>query len=72
MTATRWYVASLANGQTHLALPANNTLVTARCDGRQFRPLAALTGAPPDEAQTCSACHAIPVRPGQVTAPPSR
>jgi len=59
MTKTYWYVASLADGQTHLADPAGNALVTARCDGKRFRPLATLTGTPPDEAQICPACHAI-------------
>lgn len=53
---TGWYVASLANGDTHLAEPATQELVTARCDGRQFRPLAALRGSPVDKAQICSAC----------------
>ncbi|MGH3913525.1 MAG: hypothetical protein ACRDTC_08955 [Pseudonocardiaceae bacterium] len=55
---TRWYVASLADGDTHLAEPATQKhLVTAYCDGRQFRPLAILRGEPPDQAQTCPACR---------------
>ena len=56
---TRWYVASLADGDTHLAEPAAHTyLVTAHCDGRQFRPFAALTGTPPDQEQVCPICRA--------------
>lgn len=44
-----WYVASFADGETHLADPApHGKLVIARCDGRQFRPIAALVGAPFD------------------------
>lgn len=72
MTVAMWYVASLADGQTHRADQAGDVLVTALCDGRQFRPLVALTGTPPDQAQICPACRAIPLRPGQVTAPPTR
>lgn len=54
---TRWYVASLADGDTHLAEPAPpGHLVTAHCDGREFRPLTALHGVPLDQAQICSAC----------------
>lgn len=56
-TVTRWYVASLADGQTHLADRADGALVTARCDGRQFRPLVALPGIPPDQEQICPACR---------------
>lgn len=56
-TMTSWYVASLADGQTHLANRSTDGLVTARCDGRQFRPLAALTGTPPDQEQICPACR---------------
>ncbi|MGQ0773904.1 MAG: hypothetical protein ACT4NY_05720 [Pseudonocardiales bacterium] len=55
---TRWYVASLADGETHLAVPTPpGQLVTAQCDGRQFRPLAALRGTPPDPAQICLTCR---------------
>ncbi|MGH3930767.1 MAG: hypothetical protein ACRDTF_12400 [Pseudonocardiaceae bacterium] len=54
----RWCVASLADGDTHLAEPALTAhLVTAHCDGRRFRPLATLAGVPPDPAQTCPACR---------------
>ena len=36
---TCWYVASLADGDTHLAeLAPDAHLVTAHCDGRPFRP----------------------------------
>ena len=53
-----WYVASLADGETHLAEPTpHGDLVTARCDGRQFRPLAALPGKPYDPAQIYPACQ---------------
>lgn len=72
MTAASWYVASFADGQTHLADLSENSLVTAHCDGRQFRPLAALTGTPPDKAQVCSTCRAIHVGPGPGMAPQSR
>ncbi len=65
MTKTRWYVASLADGQTHLAVPADNVLVTARCDGRHFQPLAILDGAPLDQEQICPACHRIPITQGE-------
>ncbi len=55
---TRWHVASFADGDTHLAEPAPPAhLVTAHCDGRQFRPLAVLPGAPLDQAQICPACR---------------
>lgn len=64
MTATTWYVASLADGQTHRADRTEGALVTALCDGRQFRPLATLTGTPPDQAQICPACRAIPLSSG--------
>ncbi len=54
----RWHVASLADGDTHLAEPAPpEQLVTAHCDGRQFRPLVALPATPLDQAQVCSACR---------------
>lgn len=57
-TVTGWYVASLADGETHLAVPAPpGHLVTAQCDGRRFRPLAALCGTPPDPAQICLICR---------------
>lgn len=61
MNTPSWYVASLADGQTHLADRPEGALVTALCDGRQFRPLAALTGTPPDEEQICPACRAVPL-----------
>ena len=55
---TRWYVASLADGDTHLAEPPSpEHLVTAQCDGRRFRPLVALPATPLDEAQICPACQ---------------
>ncbi|MGH3928374.1 MAG: hypothetical protein ACRDTF_00175 [Pseudonocardiaceae bacterium] len=60
MSNAIWCVASLADGQTHLADQTQDGLVNAHCDGKQFRPLAILTGAPPDPAQTCPACRAIP------------
>ncbi|MGQ0776204.1 MAG: hypothetical protein ACT4NY_17555 [Pseudonocardiales bacterium] len=61
---TRWYVASLADGDTHLAEPAPHThLVIAQCDGRRFRPLAALAGAPLDRDQVCPACGPRPIKP---------
>jgi len=57
----RWYVASLADGDTHLAEPAPpEHLVSAHCNGRQFRPLVALPATPPDQAQVCPACHGGP------------
>ncbi|MGQ0774806.1 MAG: hypothetical protein ACT4NY_10375 [Pseudonocardiales bacterium] len=59
MSAAQWCVATLADGQTHLADPAEAALVTARCNGKQFRPLATLKGTPPDPAQTCPACRAL-------------
>lgn len=67
MTPPTWYVASLADGQTHLASRAEEALVTALCDGTQFRPLATLPGTPPDQAQICPTCRTIPRRPGQAT-----
>jgi hypothetical protein len=55
---TRWYVASFTEGDTHLAEPVpSGHLVTAQCSGRQFRPLTALPGPPPDPAQICPACR---------------
>lgn len=55
----RWCVASLADGDTHLAVPGEaGQTVTAHCDGRQFSPLAILPGAPPDQEQICPACRA--------------
>ena len=58
---TGWYVASLADGDTHLAEPAPpGRLVTAHCDGREFRPLAALRATPLDQAQTCLTCRSNP------------
>jgi len=54
---TSWYVASLADGDTHLADRSGDVLVTAQCDGRQFRPLVKLAGAPLDEAQICPICR---------------
>ena len=55
---TRWYVASFADGDTHLGEPAPHAhLVSAHCDGRQFRPLTVLSGAPPDQAQVCPTCR---------------
>ena len=54
---TSWYVASLADGGTHVAEPAPDGFVTAQCSGRQFRPLAALHGAPFDQAQICPSCR---------------
>jgi len=54
-----WYVASLADGDTHRAVSTPpGQLVTAQCDGRQFRPLVALRGAPLDPAQICLICRA--------------
>jgi hypothetical protein len=53
-----WYVASLADGDTHLAEFAPDAhLVTAHCDGRPFRPLATLHATPLDQAQTCPTCR---------------
>ncbi|MDQ4033811.1 MAG: hypothetical protein M3332_16845 [Actinomycetota bacterium] len=57
---TRWCVASLADGDTHLAAPEpepDTHLVSARCGGRRFHPLAVLPGAPPDQAQICPTCR---------------
>ncbi|MGH3939412.1 MAG: hypothetical protein ACRDTG_12420 [Pseudonocardiaceae bacterium] len=58
----RWYVASLADGDTHLGEPSptEQHLVTAHCDNRRFRFLAALPGTPPDPAQVCPACRSKP------------
>lgn len=72
MITTRWYLASLADGQTHLASEIDSALVTALCDGKQFRPLVALTGMPPDQAQICPICHAILLHPDRGTVSPSR
>ena len=55
-TLPSWYVASFADGQTHLADPAPAGLVAPRCDRTPFRPIAALTGIPLDPAQICSSC----------------
>ncbi|MGH3931539.1 MAG: hypothetical protein ACRDTF_16390 [Pseudonocardiaceae bacterium] len=57
MTTVSWYVASLADGDTHLADRAGEVLVIARCDGRRFRPLVELPGVPPDQEQICPACR---------------
>lgn len=57
-SAPTWYVASFADGQTHLADPAQAGLVDPRCERIPFRPLAALTGTPLDPAQICSSCLA--------------
>ena len=55
----RWCVASFADGDTHLAEPAEpGQTVAAHCDGRQFCPLAILPGVPPDQEQACPACRA--------------
>ncbi len=55
---TYWYVASFADGDTHLAEPTPHAhLVSAHCDGRQFRPLTVLPGTPPDQEQVCPACR---------------
>ncbi|MGH3914818.1 MAG: hypothetical protein ACRDTC_15625 [Pseudonocardiaceae bacterium] len=52
-------MASLADGETHLAEPgAPGQTVAAHCDGRRFCPLVILPGAPPDPEQACSACWA--------------
>ncbi|MGH3941161.1 MAG: hypothetical protein ACRDTG_21500 [Pseudonocardiaceae bacterium] len=51
-------MASLADGDTHLAEPAPlGHSVTAQCTGRQFRPLVILRAAPLDEAQVCPVCR---------------
>jgi hypothetical protein len=61
---TRWYVASLADGDTHLAEPVTGQhLVRAHCDRQRFRPLAALPGPPPDQAQVCPTCRSDQHRP---------
>ncbi|MGH3941210.1 MAG: hypothetical protein ACRDTG_21765 [Pseudonocardiaceae bacterium] len=55
---TRWYVASLADGDTHLAEPSSpGPQVSAHCNGKRFHPLAILRGVPPDKAQVCPACQ---------------
>ena len=55
----RWCVASFADGDTHLAEPVPSAdLVTAHCDGRQFRPLTVLSGTPLDPNQICPSCLA--------------
>lgn len=55
---THWCVASLADGDTHLAEPApGEHLVIARCDHARFRPLAVLPATPSDQAQTCPTCY---------------
>lgn len=51
-----WYVASFADGHTHLGHPAEAGLVAPRCESTPFRPIAALTGMPLDPAQICSSC----------------
>jgi hypothetical protein len=65
MTTTRWCVATLADGQTHLADPADNALVTAQCDGKQFQPLAILKGTPLDPEQICPTCITISITQGK-------
>lgn len=60
---TRWYVASLADADTHLAEPTSSEhLVAAQCDGRRFRPLVALPATPLDDMQVCPACQALRVQ----------
>ena len=61
MSGTRdaWYVASLRDGDTHLGIEINGRTVSARC-GQTLRPLARLTGRPPDPLQVCPVCAAAP------------
>lgn len=64
----RWCVASLADGDTHLAGPgAPGQTVVAHCDGRQFCPLVVLLGAPMDREQVCPACRAAQPSPATQT-----
>lgn len=63
-----WYVASFADSDTHLAGPVRHGhLISALCNGRQFRPLATLPGTPPDPEQTCPDCefHQTPRSPNR-------
>lgn len=50
-----WFVASLRDEDTHLGAELTDGTVTARC-GCSFRPLARLTGSPPDPRQVCPTC----------------
>ncbi|MGH3932951.1 MAG: hypothetical protein ACRDTF_23600, partial [Pseudonocardiaceae bacterium] len=66
--AVSWYVASLRDGDTHLAREVNGSAadvsetdggeVRASC-GQTFRPLIRLAGHPPDPLQVCRACWEI-------------
>lgn len=72
MSVVRWFVASLADGQTHLAKAAGTpNLVIACCDGRRFRPLAVLIGEPPDDKQACPVCSRCPQRVTRTPAAPA-
>ncbi len=54
---------STADGREHVISeqvepsPTEQHLVTAHCDSRQFRSVAALPGTPSDSAQVCPACR---------------
>ncbi len=71
----RWFVASFADGDTHLAEPVPPTehLVTAQCDGRQFRPLAARRGRRTGRGRLPDGRAARPARPtGRESGPNNR
>lgn len=53
----RWYLASTADHDTHLATPAAGDNVEALCD-KTFRPHFELPRDPLDPLQVCAACIA--------------
>lgn len=58
--AMTWYVAFFADRDTHLADSLlHGQLVTALCNHKQFRPIAALPGIPPDPEQICLHCKSL-------------
>jgi hypothetical protein len=65
----RWHVASFADGDTHLAIPAEEQggTVTALCGRTIGKPLAVLDQdpqrCPPDALQACAACATASLHP---------
>ncbi|NKE57502.1 hypothetical protein FXN61_11915 [Lentzea sp. PSKA42] len=53
----RWYLATTADHDTHLATPAVGNNVEALCD-KTFQPHFELPGEPLDPLQVCAACLA--------------
>lgn len=59
----KWYVASLADGDTHLVVTtAEPEVATAVCGKHVSRPLRVLDGNPADPLQVCAACVTEGVR----------